>query len=205
MELTTVQKDALTELINIGFGRVAGALSELTGHRVTLEVPHITMHPLDEVSRELTRMVHGPVVSVDQAFSGAISGNAMLIMDEHSALVLTQLLGDDRVLPGEFDQGAQETITEVGNILLNVCLGVFGNLLQVKVNFAVPRVQMQGVDGILKPPLTEAEKLQYGLMFHTNFHLRDSNVAGYLIIILGIVSLDRMLREVDNWEVRQIS
>ena len=43
VDLTAVQQDALVELINIGFGRAAAALSKLTGHRVQLEVPEITM------------------------------------------------------------------------------------------------------------------------------------------------------------------
>ena len=38
MELTPIQKDALTELLNIGFGRAAASLSQLTGHR-ELETP----------------------------------------------------------------------------------------------------------------------------------------------------------------------
>ena len=35
MELTLEQQDALTELINIGYGRAAGALSDLTGYRTS--------------------------------------------------------------------------------------------------------------------------------------------------------------------------
>ena len=46
MELTAVQQDALIELLNIGFGRAAASLSQLTGHRVLLEVPQVT-HPPD--------------------------------------------------------------------------------------------------------------------------------------------------------------
>jgi chemotaxis protein CheC len=38
MNLTAVQEDALTEVINIGFGRAAASLSKLTGQRVQLEV-----------------------------------------------------------------------------------------------------------------------------------------------------------------------
>ena len=41
MKLTAVQEDALIELLNIGFGRAAASLSQLTGHRVLLEVPHV--------------------------------------------------------------------------------------------------------------------------------------------------------------------
>ena len=50
MNLTALQEDALTEVINIGFGRAAASLSKLTGQRVQLEVPQIAMCPLDELS-----------------------------------------------------------------------------------------------------------------------------------------------------------
>lgn len=204
MELTLSQQDALTELINIGYGRAAGALSELTGYRIMLEVPSVSMHEIHELAPLLGNVIQGEVASVNQMFSGPISGNAMLLLDEKSALVLSRLLTDERSPAREFDASAREIITEVGNILLNACLGVFGNLLQVHVSFAVPRLHVQSVQHVLESISIESEeKLRYGLMIHTRFHLRASNITGYLIIILGITSLDRMLRELENWENRQ--
>lgn len=202
MELTVTQQDALTELINIGYGRAASALSELTGYRITLEVPRIAMHEIEELPPLLTSVIAGDeVASVTQLFSGPISGNALLLLDEKSALMLSRLLMDEREAPSEFDASAREIITEVGNILLNACLGVFGNLLHVQVSFAVPRLQVESVTGILSSiTFDSVEKLRYALMIHTRFHLRASNVTGYMVIILGITSLDRMLRELENWE-----
>jgi chemotaxis protein CheC len=205
MELTTAQKDALTELINIGYGRAAGALSELTGYRITLEVPNVSMHEISELAPILEKVVQGEVASVNQMFSGPISGNAMLLLDEQSALVLSRLLTDG-TSGREFDASAREIITEVGNILLNACLGVFGNLLHVHVSFAVPRLHVESIQDVLESVYVESqEKLRYGLMIHTKFRLRASNVVGYMIIILGITSLDRMLRELEDWENRQTS
>jgi chemotaxis protein CheC len=204
MELTLSQKDALTELINIGYGRAAGALSELTGYRITLEVPNVSMHEIAEIAPLLGEVIAGEVASVNQMFSGPISGNAMLLLDEKSALVLSRLLTDERSPAREFDASAREIITEVGNILLNACLGVFGNLLHVHVSFAVPRLHVESIQDVLQSINVESEeKLRYGLMIHTRFRLRASNVTGYLVIILGITSLDRMLRELENWENRQ--
>jgi chemotaxis protein CheC len=203
MELTLSQKDALTELINIGYGRAAGALSELTGYRVTLEVPRITMHRIEHIAPLLSRLVEGEVATVNQVFSGPVGGNALLLIDERSAAMLSRLLSDEEGISHNLDANGREIITEVGNILLNACLGVFGNLLQVQVTFAVPRLQISGVRSVLESLTIDTEELQYGLMIHTRFHLRASNVTGYLIIILGITSLDRMLRELDNWEMRQ--
>jgi chemotaxis protein CheC len=205
MELTVAQKDALTELINIGYGRAASALSELTGFRVTLEVPRISVHTIEAVGPLLARIVDGEVASVNQVFNGPISGNALLMLDEHAARVLSRLLSDDDSLLGSFDAAGREIITEVGNILLNACLGVFGNLLQVQVTFAVPRLQVADVGSVMQSVTVDAQELRYGLMIHTRFHLRASNVTGYLVIVLGITSLDRMLRELENWESRQIS
>ena len=53
MELTPDQQDALIELLNIGFGRAAASLSELTGHRVVLEVPQVSVHPIAELNQSL--------------------------------------------------------------------------------------------------------------------------------------------------------
>jgi chemotaxis protein CheC len=205
MELTYTQKDALTELINIGYGRAAGALSELTGYRITLEVPRLGMHPIEEIAPQINLLISGEVASVTQVFSGPLAGNALLLLDERAAVMLSELLTDDVSPSGAFDSGAREIITEVGNILLNALLGVFGNLLQVQVSFTVPRLRVDTIDSVLQSIIVQEEGLRYALMIHTRFHLRASNVTGYLIMILGITSLDRMLNELERWEQRQKS
>ena len=53
MELTAPQADALTELINIGYARAAAALSDLTGHRISLEVPEVAIHYIGEIAETL--------------------------------------------------------------------------------------------------------------------------------------------------------
>jgi chemotaxis protein CheC len=203
MELTTLQRDALTELINIGYGRAAGALSELTGYRITLEVPRVSIHPISEMARQLSRVITGEVASVNQMFTGPITGNALLLLDERSAKMLSELLTDERSSTAGFDSSAREIITEVGNILLNALLGVFGNLLEVQVTFAVPRLRVESVQGVLESITIGNDELNYALLIHTRFQLRASNVTGYLVMILGITSLDRMLLELERWEERQ--
>ena len=101
------------------------------------------------------------------------------------------------------DAEGREVISELGNIILNACLGVFGNLLHVQFSFAVPRLQVESVQAILRSSTVQERGLKQALMIHTRFHLRDSNITGYLIIILGVTSLDRLLTELKNWEERQ--
>jgi chemotaxis protein CheC len=205
MQLTDTQTDALTELINIGYARAAGALSELTGHRIMLEVPQVAVHPINEVGELLNEHIRGDVASVHQVFSGPVAGNALLLLDHEAALLLNRLLTNRANDTAEFDGSAREVLTEVGNIVLNACLGVFGNLLQVQVSFAVPRLHIESVSGVLKSITVAHEELHYALMIQTRFHLRESDVSGYLVIILGVTSLDRLLEELEHWEQRQVA
>ncbi len=200
IELTALQQDALVELLNIGFGRAAASLSQLTGHRVLLEVPQVTLQSVDEVGDSLGRLVHGHVASVHQIFNGPVAGDALLILDESGAAILKELLTSEPALPLAIDASAREVITEVGNILLNACLGTFGNLLKVQVSFSVPHLRIEHVGAILESLKIAREEIRYALVVHAGFRLRDTQVTGYMMIVLSVASLDRLIHAVEVWE-----
>lgn len=200
MDLSSNQQDALKELLNIGFGRAAASLSQLTGHRVVLDVPAVSIHPIEELRRALGTLVIDDVASVHQIFSGPVGGDALLILDHHGAGILKQLLTDEPPLPLEIDASGREVLTEVGNILLNACLGTFGNILDVQVSFSIPHLSLDSLQGVLQSLLVHREGMRYGLLVHAGFRLRDAEVTGYLIIVLSVASLDRLLRAVEMWE-----
>ena len=205
MELTPAHLETLTELINIGYGRAAAALSELTGRRIKLDVPKVAVYPIQEIGSALKDVLTGEVASVHQVFSGPVSGNALLLLDHDAALLLNSLLLDSPVHSGRLRAPEREALTEVGNIVLNACLGVFGNLLQVHVTFSVPRLNVESIDGVMHSISVRSQEVQYAMMVHTHFTVRDSDVRGYLVIILGITSFSRLLEELNNWEKRQIA
>lgn len=200
MELTQIQHDALVELLNIGFGRAGASLSQLTGHRVILEVPNVSVHPIAELNQALRDLVADEVASVHQIFSGPVAGDALLILDHHAAGMLKELLTNEPSLPLTIDGSAREVLTEVGNILLNACLGTFGNLLKVHVSFSVPSLSLDTLHEIMNSLLVNREGLRYALVVHAGFKLRDAEVTGYLVIVLSVASLDRLIRAVETWE-----
>jgi chemotaxis protein CheC len=203
MDLTTVQQDALIELINIAFGRAASALSKLTGHRVQLEVPQITMCPIDEMADRLRPMLGNEVASVHQIFSGSVEGDALLVLDQHSAAILKELLTSEPALPLEIDRSAREVVTEIGNILLNACLGTFGNLLRVQVSFSVPHLTLDSLEGVIGSVAVDRQGIRYALIVHSSFRLRNSSLTGYLVIVLGVASIERLIRALERWEREQ--
>jgi chemotaxis protein CheC len=203
MKLTAVQQDALIELLNIGFGRAAASLSQLTGHRVLLAVPEVSVHPVENLSSMLSTVISGDVASVHQIFAGPVAGDALLILDQSGAAMLNELLTNEPSLPLSLDASAREVLTEVGNILLNACLGTFGNLLKVQVSFSVPHLSLEKLGLILSSLRVNQVGMQYALVVHAGFRLRDAEVHGYLVVVLSVPSLDRLLRAVEVWEQTQ--
>jgi chemotaxis protein CheC len=198
--LSETQSDALTELIGIGFGRAAASLSRLTGYRVELDPPQVAVHPLAELDAALARVVRGDIASVHQVFSGPVAGDALLVLDARGVATIKELLTNEPALPLPVDVSAQEVVTEVGNILLNACLGMFGNLLQVHLGFSVPRLSLESLTALLDSLTIGHEELRYALVVHAGFRLRDGSVSGYLVMILSVASLDRLLRAVEDWQ-----
>jgi chemotaxis protein CheC len=199
-QLTATQQDALIELLNIAFGRAAASLSKLTGHRVQLEVPQISMCPIGELRHHLRPMVAGEVASVHQVFTGPVVGDAFMILDGKSASILKELLTSEPAMPLEIDASAREVVTEVGNILLNACLGTFGNILKVQVSFSVPHLSLESLEGLAASVAVGDEGVRYALIVHAAFRLRGSSLTGFVVIVLSVASIDRLIRAVDQWE-----
>ncbi|MDT5269307.1 MAG: chemotaxis protein CheC [Acidobacteriota bacterium] len=204
MELTDRQRDAISELINIAFARTGAALSELSGHRVLLNPPEVSIHPTTELPTALAKFIPGEIASIHQVFGGPVAGDSLLLLNHDGAVQLTDLLTDGNAPPSSrLDESAREVLTEVGNILLNACLGMFGNLLDVRVSFSIPRLHLDTLDDLLASLIKSGKEPQYALVVYTAFQIRDSSVKGFLVMILSVTSLDRLIQEVEGWEERQ--
>jgi chemotaxis protein CheC len=200
--LTVDQKDAVTELVNIAFSRTAAALAELAGNRVELTVPEVSAHPIANLVPALSRFVRGDVATVHQIFGGPVSGDAFLLLDVEGATRLVDLLTDAGAPTLHMGSSAKEVLTEVGNILLNACLGVFGDLLHVRFTFAVPRLHLETLQSMLDSLVIGDDELRHALLVGARFRVRASEVTGCMVLVLGVTSLEQFVRAVEDWAER---
>jgi chemotaxis protein CheC len=204
VELTLRHREALAELINIGYARAGKSLSELTGERIVLNAPMVEIHSIDVVRVALNDLIKGEVASVHQIFSGPVAGHALLLVSNETADALTSTLVAG-VPSNEQPAARREALTEVGNILLQASMGLCGELLQVHVSFTVPRLEIETIDDMLNSICVNNKELQFAVLVRTRFELQDSQVSGYIVVILGVTSFSRLLDELDRWEARQLS
>jgi len=203
VQLTELQKDAVIELINIAFSRAAASLSDLTQSRVDLEVPEVNVHEMDALPEAVGRFVTGDVATVHQVFTGPVAGDAFLLLNFDGAVHLVQLLtGTEKSNQKTLGTSEREAIMEVGNILMNACLGVFGNLLRVRFSFSVPRISLDDLGLMMKSLTIDDDLLHHALVVGARFRMRGSEVTGCLLLVLGIASLELFLKAVEDWAER---
>jgi chemotaxis protein CheC len=192
MNLTEMEHDALNELFNIGLHRAAASLSDLTGKRVLVELPRLWVCSIDELKARLLEVVSGDLATVHQFFGGQVTGDAVLLLEYDKAVMLADLMaGGDVALGGTLDQSAREVIAEIGNVVLSSCLGAFGNVLHVAVSFSVPRIHVESLDGMLRSVVIDREQgIPYALVAATQFVLSELEISGYLIVVIGVKSLE---------------
>lgn len=138
------------------------------------------------------------MATVHQVFGGEVSGDACLMLNHEGAVHLTNLLTDGAEKKDRLYESDREVLNEVGNILLNACLGTFGNLLKVHITFAVPRMRLEAVNEFIDTLLVGDEGIQHCLIISTDFRIKESEIKGYMIIVLGVSSLELLLQAVDE-------
>ena len=191
MTISRLDHDALTELFNIGLHKAAASLSELTGQRIIVDLPRLWVCPIEETHVRLRELIEGELATVHQVFMGSVSGDAVLVLEYENASRLAALLTQgDVAMDGRLDQSAREVLVEVGNVILSSCLSAFGDILQVAVSFSVPRIHVESLEGLLRSLRVESEEMHYTLLAATRFRLSEGEVGGYLMIAVGLSSLD---------------
>jgi len=200
---TERQADALTELVNIAFGLTAAKLSEIAGHRVLLEPPIIAIHPMEALAAQLGLFVTDNVATVHQVFTGPVAGDAMLVLEYDSAVKLSNLLAEEGSKSHHFDAYTNEILTEVGNMLLTACLGMFGNLLQVHVTFSMPRLHLESLERFLASISVGGDELRFAVVVTALFNLCEQGVEGRIVIVLDVASLELLIQAVEKWENSQ--
>jgi chemotaxis protein CheC len=185
---TEPERDALTEIINIGVSRAAKNLSRMVKDQVHLSVPRTEIMSRDQAIGWLSERENSSLVAVEQNFRGSFSGQALLIFPEAKSLELVRTILDDTLSLEEIVDLEQEALAEVGNVVLNSCLVVMANMLKQALNMSLPRV-MRGSSQIVLLGASENDPGEMVLFLTIDFAVRARNINGYIALLMDIPSL----------------
>ena len=184
--------DALRELMNIGVGRAARAIAELSDREVVLHVREIKV--LDLTSAGQLAELGGPFnLRVSQRFSGGIEGCGSFVLDRSGAVRLVQLLlgkADHDIAFDELDQG---TLLELGNVVVGSAVGMLAAELHVEVRYELPQLQLRGLEegAELFADIAPADSAP-ALIMRASLRLRGVRVNGHLTLFFSGAGLEAL-------------
>ncbi|VAW56143.1 hypothetical protein MNBD_GAMMA07-425 [hydrothermal vent metagenome] len=193
ISLTELEIDLLTEIFNLGVGNAASSLSIMVKQEINLSVPHIEFLSAPELANKL-----GPetnICSVSQEVTGPFTAQSMMLFPEENSLeIVRQLLGSN--LPNETaTELQQEAFSEIGNIVLNACIGSFAEALNSEFKVALPKYQLSKPLDLIN--LTNSTN-DSALFIRINLTLSSSEITGYMAFLMGTLSLEQLKHVIGN-------
>lgn len=201
--LGELERDALTEIVNIGVSRAASSLRKMIGDQVTLSVPAIDVVSQRRAARLISEREIAELVAVRQDFSGPFSGRALLIFPESNSLELVRAVTGDVLDAAEVLEMEEEALTETGNVILNSCLATMANMLRRSLTMTIPEV-MRG-DGAKLFEIDESGAAEGLVLFlYIDFAVRKRDIRGYIAMIMDIPSLEVLKELLDEFIERVV-
>jgi chemotaxis protein CheC len=195
VRLTELEHDALVELFNIGVGQAASAMSEIVNETVTMSVPAISFLTRGAAAKLLASRSsgNGRLCGISQHYSGAFETQAILMFPEEKSQEIVRLMVGDSMPLAELSAMEQEAMSEIGNILLNSCVGALANLLGHELHGSLPAYHVGYSEDILAQAGSGEAAV---LMLHIEFVIERQQIAGDVAFIMDMTALQDLKQHV---------
>lgn len=202
--LDELERDALTELVNIGVSRAAASLRKMVNKQIILSVPSVEIVTRKSAASLIGQRESETLIAVQQQFEGPFSGRALLIFPESNGLSLVRAIVGDEMDDADVVEMEEEALAETGNVILNGCLGSMANLLQHTLKMSLPSVR-RGDSNLLFEALGGASDENFVLFLYINFSVHERNIRGYVAMIMDLPSLEKLKQYIGDFIDRVIT
>ncbi len=212
MELSDLEQDALKEFFNMGLGMAADSLSQMVKKEILLSLPQLAVVSHRRAVELVNHQDEDRLVAVRQNFLGELSGTALLIFPGGKSLELVRtLLGENMPLEA-LTELEQETLLDVGNVILNAFLSSFTQMMNLDFEFEAAEFLKANCEALLdlsahriafpnKPDWNEADEQAFFLMM--DFKTEDEEQAhnslqGYVVLLFSKEAMEILKKELER-------
>ncbi|NQZ22944.1 MAG: chemotaxis protein CheX [Colwellia sp.] len=185
-KLSPLEIDALTEIFNIGIGRAANALNKMVSQPVDLTIPQIEIVPNKTAKAKLNFASDIEISAVTQRFDGDFKGQALLMFSKESGLQLVSTLLGNKFPAEALSELEQDSLVEIGNVILNACFGTVINFLKSSIKIEMPEF----IQGDINKVYVYSSENDWSLYIKVKFTLPHENIEGFISFIMDITSLE---------------
>ena len=199
--LSKDELDYLTEMMNIGAGNAATALSQIIKTDVDMIIPYVRV---DSFSKVLTVLEDPslPVICAKMNMIGDVSGDIFFIVPHEYKETFEQSMvqaGGIRkeILKSENPDAVSmklSMLAEVGNIVAGVYLTAISDFCKLNIYPTVPETAVDMIQSLLDESIVHASKsLQYVMLIQNIFVVGEVEFKTYLIFVPSVESINVLL------------
>ncbi len=194
--LSEIQHDTLVELFNIGVGRAAAAMSAMVGEDIVLSVPSIHFLNIHDASVALSGGGVRNVCGITQRFSGAFNTDVTLMFPEDKSLELVRLMVGESIPLEQLTEMEQEAMSEIGNIILNSCMGTMADILSTEMQGSLPEYHIGTSEQLLVLLSREADVV---LILRIDFILEKLRIDGHVAFVMNALAMENVCKHIDRY------
>lgn len=195
VSLTEIQLDGLVEMFNISIGQAAAALSRLGDEEIALSVPSLKFLSLEEATLQLNDIHTKRVCGIVQHFDGPFSTDAILMFPEDRSLEIVRMMLGEPYSMDELSELEQEAMSEIGNIVLNACIGSIANITASEFSSTLPEVKMGTGAEVLHLGVKGPEETV--LLVYIDFNILSKTIQGYMAFVMDVPSTQGLIGSLD--------
>ena len=204
--LLAEQTDFLTEMMNIGAGNAATALTQLLQCRVDIVIPRVFVIA-DAQELSILDSPSLPVVCARMGMVGDVSGGLFLIVPEEQKNDLIRLAEQATLETSqswkagltnqELDDLKLSVIAEIGNIVAGVYLTAVHDFCRLNIYHTVPTVATDMVQALLDESLVRlSRQVQHIIVVENEFMVEEKRIRTFLVMIPSVESVNILVNSI---------
>ncbi|MGL5972233.1 MAG: flagellar motor switch phosphatase FliY [Oscillospiraceae bacterium] len=138
--LSSIEIDAIGEILNISMGSSATAVSKMLDKTVNITTPKVEIKPIESIDYGNLE----PAIAIKITYVEGISGNNIMVFKQSDMqMILNQLMGStsNEDLSFEFDELSVSAACEVMNQMMGASATALSQFLSRQINISTPQAQ----------------------------------------------------------------
>lgn len=195
LQLCEMGQDLLLEMFNLGVGRAAHSLSKMVRQEVLLSVPQAVFLNIAQLAREYS----GQFCGVTLKMEGPFTAQAVLLFPEDCSLHIIHLMMGEHLPEEMLSELQPEAYAEIGNIVMNACIGSIAQMLEASFEIGLPQFQRGSLSDLLKIPPADHPEAPHQenqvMLVHIDMRLKSAEFGGSLTFLLVTCSMEQLQAE----------
>lgn len=189
-KLTTIQKDVLREIGNIGAGNATTSMSQMIQKEITMEVPSVKVVTINE----MMELIGGPeklIVAIFFRIQGEITGTVyfILTLDEAQFFIdqMTQMNQLKLIdVNNQLNEMAMSVLQEIANILTGSYLTAIADFTNLRMLPSVPYISVDMAAATLVTGLLELQAVtDHTIIINTKIQsmTTEDSMKGHFLLV----------------------